>query len=203
MEALRRERAQIQRYRQSVLQAAVTGRLTVDWREAHPEAEPAEKLFRKIGKSEFKGISNQEPTALVSFARDLSDLPETWILSNIGTASEVIMGQSPPGDSYNQDGFGVPLINGPVEFGPTPFSKTLKTKFTTEPKKMCKENDLILCVRGSTTGRMNISGFDGCVGRGVARCAHSLAKNTLIFTYILCSIKYLNWVMARPFLILD
>ena len=33
---------------------------------------------------------------------------------------------------------------------------------------MCKAGDLILCVRGSTTGRMNIAGQDACIGRGVA-----------------------------------
>lgn len=59
-------------------------------------------------------------------------------------------------------------INGPVEFGPEPFSRTIKRQYTTEPTKLCKEGDLILCVRGATTGRMNISGFDGCIGRGVA-----------------------------------
>ena len=63
---------------------------------------------------------------------------------------------------------GVPLINGPVEFGPDPFSKTIKKQYTSEPTKMCKEGDLILCVRGSTTGRINIAGFDACIGRGVA-----------------------------------
>jgi type I restriction enzyme S subunit len=42
VEALRRARAQLQRYRQSVLQAAVEGRLTAEWREAHPEVEPNE-----------------------------------------------------------------------------------------------------------------------------------------------------------------
>jgi type I restriction enzyme, S subunit len=42
VEALRRARAQLQRYRQSVLKAAVEGRLTAEWREAHPEVEPNE-----------------------------------------------------------------------------------------------------------------------------------------------------------------
>ena len=83
------------------------------------------------------------------------------------------MGQSPKGSSYNTSGQGTPLINGPVEFGPSAFSKTLKTKFTTSPTKMCKAGDLILCVRGSTTGRMNIAGFDACIGRGVAAISSS------------------------------
>jgi type I restriction enzyme, S subunit len=82
--------------------------------------------------------------------------------------AEIQMGQSPKGSSYNISGAGVPLINGPVEFGKTPFSRTKRTKFTTEPTKICKVGDLILCVRGSTTGRMNIAGYESCIGRGVA-----------------------------------
>jgi type I restriction enzyme S subunit len=78
------------------------------------------------------------------------------------------MGQSPDGSSYNTTGAGIPLINGPVEFSDESFGKTIRSKFTTQPTKLCKENDLILCVRGSTTGRMNIAGFDACIGRGVA-----------------------------------
>jgi type I restriction enzyme S subunit len=91
-----------------------------------------------------------------------------WRATRLGEVCEVIMGQSPDGDSYNVTGEGVPLINGPVEFSQGPFGKTTRSKFTTEPTKLCRENDLILCVRGSTTGRMNIASFDACIGRGVA-----------------------------------
>lgn len=88
---------------------------------------------------------------------ELYDLPEGWVWVKLEDVAEVIMGQSPPGDSYNQEGLGVPLINGPVEFSKSPFSKTKKSKFTTQPLRMCRKNDLVLCVRGSTTGRINIA----------------------------------------------
>ncbi len=91
-----------------------------------------------------------------------------WSIKRLSEVAEIQMGQSPKGSSYNISGEGVPLINGPVEFGETPFSRTKRTKFTTEPTKMCRAGDLILCVRGSTTGRMNIAGYDSCIGRGVA-----------------------------------
>jgi type I restriction enzyme S subunit len=91
-----------------------------------------------------------------------------WVEKRLDEACEIIMGQSPDGETYNTTGEGVPLINGPVEFSPDSFGKTVRSKFTTKPTKLCKKDDLILCVRGSTTGRMNISGFDACVGRGVA-----------------------------------
>ena len=93
---------------------------------------------------------------------------EGWEQKRLEEVCEIIMGQSPAGSSYNVSGDGVPLINGPVEFSPDAFGKTLRNKFTTQPTKLCRADDLILCVRGSTTGRMNIAGFDACVGRGVA-----------------------------------
>jgi type I restriction enzyme S subunit len=95
-------------------------------------------------------------------------MKNNWQTKKLGEVCELIMGQSPDGSTYNTDGIGIPLINGPVEFGPGHFSKTIKSKFTTAPTKLCKEGDLILCVRGSTTGRTNIAGFDACIGRGVA-----------------------------------
>ena len=91
-----------------------------------------------------------------------------WPMKPLGHIAEILMGQSPAGETYNNNGNGVPLINGPVEFGPEPFSKTVITQYTTSPTKMCQVGDLILCVRGSTLGRMNIAGYSGCIGRGVA-----------------------------------
>ena len=70
----------------------------------------------------------------------------------LGEVCEVIMGQSPKGDTYNHVGNGIPLLNGPTEFGPQHPNCTL---WTTAPTKLCQAGDLIFCVRGSTTGRMN------------------------------------------------
>lgn len=83
----------------------------------------------------------------------------------LGQCSEVIMGQSPAGDSYNKEGNGSPLINGPTEFTDR---YPVKVQWTDKPTKFCKLHDILLCVRGSTTGRMNISNDEYCIGRGVA-----------------------------------
>lgn len=91
-----------------------------------------------------------------------------WRLIPLCEAAEVTMGSSPPGESYNDEGKGVPLINGPVEFSEGDFGLTIRGKSTTEPTRMCEAGDLLLCVRGSTTGRTNIAGFEACIGRGVA-----------------------------------
>jgi type I restriction enzyme S subunit len=100
----------------------------------------------------------------------------------LGEVSNITMGQSPPGTTYNDKGMGIPLVNGPVEFGKTSFSKTVLSKWTTKPTKTCKEGDIIICVRGSTTGRLNIAGFDTCIGRGVAAIE---AKQNVLSKYLL------------------
>jgi type I restriction enzyme S subunit len=46
--ALERARANLKKYRAAVLRAAVTGELTAEWRAAHPNVEPAQKLLERI-----------------------------------------------------------------------------------------------------------------------------------------------------------
>ena len=79
--------------------------------------------------------------------------------------ADVIMGQSPPGETCNTTGEGLPLLNGPTEFGS---HHPLPVQFTTDPKRVSSKGDLLFCVRGSTTGRMNWSDQTYALGRGLA-----------------------------------
>jgi len=83
------------------------------------------------------------------------------------------MGQSPPGETCNETGNGLPLLNGPTEFGghhPDP------VQFTTDPRKYAEIEDLLFCVRGSTTGRMNWADQRYAIGRGIAAIRHKVGK---------------------------
>lgn len=193
---LRKSQKQLEVYKQALLKNAFEGKLTKKWREKK-EIELAENLlyrisherknryntlladwnkevhiWKKNGKKDKKPIPPAKFRNVESFTQTelqkLTSLPNNWKWAKVESIADISMGQSPPGESYNTIGKGIPLINGPAEFGSTPFSKTLLKKWTMSPTKMSKEGDLILCVRGSTTGRQNIAGFDACIGRGVA-----------------------------------
>ena len=89
--------------------------------------------------------------------------------SRLSDIAEIVMGQSPSGETCNQSGDGVPLLNGPTEFGshhPTP------VQFTTNARKLAMSGALLFCVRGSTTGRMNWADQEYAIGRGVAAIQH-------------------------------
>ncbi|WGK70393.1 restriction endonuclease subunit S [Candidatus Haliotispira prima] len=96
-----------------------------------------------------------------------------WIVSTLGELVEIEMGQSPKGTECHSTEIGTPLLNGPTEFGsyhPYP------TQFTTDPKRFSKSGDILFCVRGSTTGRMNWSDKDYAIGRGLAAFRHKEGK---------------------------
>ena len=77
----------------------------------------------------------------------------------------ITMGQSPPGTSYNDEGEGIPLLNGPAEFGE---QYPVEVQWTNLPKKLCQSDDILICVRGATAGRLNVADKEYCLGRGLA-----------------------------------
>ena len=87
----------------------------------------------------------------------------------LATIAEIVMGQSPPGTTCNQDAEGMPLLNGPTEFG---FHYPSAIQYTTSPRKTARGGDILFCVRGSTTGRMNWADQKYAIGRGIAAIRH-------------------------------
>lgn len=108
----------------------------------------------------------------------------------IGEIATIVMGQSPPGNTYNEIGEGLPLLNGPTEFG---INFPECTLFTTDTKRQSEIGDLIFCVRGSTTGRMNWADQIYSLGRGVCGIR---GKNILETKYVkYCIDNYLSGLL--------
>jgi len=83
---------------------------------------------------------------------------------SLGEVAHVSMGSAPPGESYNTNGQGVPMIAGAGDYGaeyPEP------KKWTTAPSRVTARGDLIVCVR-ATIGDLNWADKEYCLGRGVA-----------------------------------
>jgi len=116
----------------------------------------------------------EEAKRVFSGARsEVFKLKEGWQEKSLDEIAPVNMGQSPPGESYNDMGDGVPLLNGPTEFGERYPSAV---QWTITPTKLCGKGDILLCVRGATTGRMNWADKEYCIGRGLA----ALKANTKV-----------------------
>ena len=91
---------------------------------------------------------------------------QTWCA--LGDLAHITMGQSPPGTTVNGR-TGMPLLNGPTEFGP---HHPEPRQYTSDPRRVARAGDLLFCVRGSTTGRMNWADREYAIGRGIAAIRH-------------------------------
>lgn len=107
VEALKYAQAQLKKYRQSVLNAAVTGELSREWREAHAgELEPASELLERVleeRREKWTGKNYKEPVR--PDGTKFFDLPESWIQTTLDQVLREPMGNglsvrgsdSPPG----------------------------------------------------------------------------------------------------------
>lgn len=159
----------IPRLRRFILDLTVRGRLVPQ----DPNDEPASEFLKHVAAKKARLIKvgkvvKREPMSSDKPVEQNFPIPFAWTSTRLAQVSNIIMGQSPPGQTYNTHGEGVPLINGPVEFSEGPFGETVVNQYTTAPTNFCNKGDFLICVRGSTTGRSNIAAFKACIGRGVA-----------------------------------
>lgn len=109
--------------------------------------------------------------------------PKGYKKCQLSDLASIIMGQSPKGSSYNLVGEGIPLLNGPSEFG---IKYPIEKQWTLEPTKMSQMEDILFCVRGATAGRMNTSDKEYCIGRGLAAIR---PKESYMHSYIYLYLK--------------
>ncbi|HHF3692977.1 TPA: restriction endonuclease subunit S [Haemophilus influenzae] len=112
------------------------------------------------------------------------EVPKGWELSTIGDCYDVVMGQSPKGETYNENKQGMLFYQGRAEFGwrfPTP------RLFTTDPKRIAEQNSILMNVR-APVGDINIALEKFCIGRGLAALQHK-SKNLSFGLYQIQSIK--------------
>lgn len=94
---------------------------------------------------------------------ELGEIPEGWKVGKLGDEFEIIMGQSPSGESYNEKGNGMIFFQGRAEFQER-FPKI--RLYTTEPKRFAEKFDVLVSVR-APVGDINVAFDKCCIGRGV------------------------------------
>jgi len=112
------------------------------------------------------------------------ELPDEWEWKTLGDISNIVMGQSPPGDTYNENGDGFPFLQGKSEFTD---SYPNHIKYTTRPNKIAPENSVLISVR-APVGDVNIADLDYCIGRGLASVSFKEGSNRYLF-YVLRYLK--------------
>ncbi|SDH21675.1 type I restriction enzyme, S subunit [Aneurinibacillus thermoaerophilus] len=110
---------------------------------------------------------------------ELGMIPKGWNVVTLEKIAELIMGLSPKSSTYNEDGIGLPLLNGAADFDK---NNLRPSRFTSDPKRVSKKEDWLLCIRG-TIGNLTFSDGDYALGRGVAaiRAKESMYREIIYF----------------------
>jgi type I restriction enzyme S subunit len=133
-----------------------------------------------IRKAVTKGLSSK--TNYTETRIDwVGEIPENWNIKKLKYCTKIIYGISPHENTYNDKGIGSVLVNGPVEYSDENFGYTRELKWTTDPKKFAPQDALLFCLRGSTTGRLNICHTDVSIGRGVAAIISKTNQDFMVY----------------------
>jgi len=98
-------------------------------------------------------------------------------MPRIADVAELIMGQSPPSSTYNQDANGLPFYQGKSDFG---FRHPVPRSYCSAPTKRAEAGDILISVR-APVGPTNIAQSSCCIGRGVAAIRPKAVDGEFLF----------------------
>jgi type I restriction enzyme S subunit len=94
--SLKRVKANLKRYKATVLKAAVEGKLTEGWRREHPNVEPATELLKRIvverkkkWEADHPGKKYKEPA--LPDTSNLYELPKGWVWTTVGQLCKCVV----------------------------------------------------------------------------------------------------------------
>ncbi len=143
IEDLQTAKQQLEHYRKSVLQAAVEGRLTADWRRTH-DPEPAAQLLERAEEKETVNKYKNRGKLTEPDADLMYEIPPTWEWIQIGDLARAIRyGTS---DKAKKGNKGVPMLRmGDIEGGELHYDdlKYLPEDWEDKEKFLLRDGDVL------------------------------------------------------------
>lgn len=203
------------RLRQNILQEAIEGKLTAEWRKCNPvkKGNPdfdAQALFEQIQK-EKEGKTfpcdrtplRPTPSAGLEVVADATikrarnarlendqpfEIPDSWKWVRLGEIINLLSGRDFEPEEYNNKNLGVPYITGASNFGD---NGIIINRWTQNPKCIAKKGDLLLVCKGSGYGTLAYADFEE------AHIARQIMSITPVSDFIV--LKYIEYILQSNF----
>ena len=117
-----------------------------------------------------------------------------WKTIPLSDYATVKMGQSPPSEYYNDEGQGMPFIQGNRNFQN---KYTNYDTYTSKITKKAEKGDVLLSVR-APVGDVNLAPQELCIGRGIAALTSVDDDNEFLF-YLLKTVNFSNYESGTIF----
>lgn len=192
----------LKRFRQSVLAAACSGKLTADWREENPELESGASLLGRIRETRFKAAESTKERNRISeaFQGDrlmvgddeigLESIPDSWLSCRIGAIGTIVNGSTP---SRKNDEFwdgDIPWVSsGEVRNNIITSARERITKAGYEScsvRLLPRGTVLIAMIgEGKTRGQSSILQIDATINQNIAAIviAHGFVKSEFLWRW--------------------
>jgi type I restriction enzyme S subunit len=116
---------------------------------------------------------------------EIENVPYGWELASVASFADIVMGQSPPSEAYNDEGIGLPFFQGKTEF--TELHPIVR-KWSNASNKIAEPDDILLSVR-APVGATNIANVQCAIGRGLAAIRYSKCNRFLFYFFRLIDKK--------------
>lgn len=173
--ALKRAMANLKRYRDAVLKAAVQGKLTEEWRTKHPCTEPASKLLTRIlterrqkwesdqlakfsaaGKEPPKGWRDKYDEPQLPDLTDVPKIPAGWAIASMDQLTSTITSGSRDWSQYYGEGTGTFIMAQNVRPGLFELNFRQKVNPPRDDRDRARsqvlQDDLLVTIVGANTG---------------------------------------------------
>jgi type I restriction enzyme S subunit len=111
---------------------------------------------------------------------ELDEIPMAWDMGSVDDEFDLTMGQSPPGETYNEVGEGLPFYQRRADFS---FRFPTRRVYCTSPTRLAKKGDTLVSVR-APVGDINMASEDCAIGRGIAAARHKSGSRSYSYQFM-------------------
>lgn len=166
---------------------------------------PIEEQYRIVNKIEelFSELDNAQENLLNAqkqleiyrqvILREAFEKNNTEFEFHLGEVGDLISGQHIRAENYSNKIEGVPYLTGPSDFGKT---NPIITKWTKNPKTICLKDDILITVKGSGVGKVNMAKQEYAIGRQLMAYRFKKGLPSFIYYFFLSIGKNLNLISS-------
>ena len=168
VDEIQHQEENLKKLRQSILQDAIQGKLTKEWREHNPTVEPASELLKKIKAEKEqllkeKKIKKEKPLPIITKDEIPFEIPDKWEWIRLQDLCEIITKGSSPkwqGINYVGEQNGILFVTS-ENVGNYKLllskKKYVEKRFNEiQPRSILKKNDILMNIVGASIGRTAI-----------------------------------------------
>ena len=197
--------------KQSILQEAIQGKLTEDWRKQNPDVEPASELLKRIKAEKAqlvkeKKIRKEKPLPPITEDEIPFELPEGWVWCRLGEIFQTTSGGTPNrSNSKYWNGSITWYKSGELNDGllsANSQEKITELGLNESSATLFPEGTLLIAMYGATAGKLAILGRDATTNQAVCGFyKNQLIESEYLFNFLMANRSKMiseSWGMSQP-----